>query len=243
MLVVIGMVGCGGAGTPDPGGSGDDGSGSGSGSGSGGGDDDGTDNTQPTYPTQHPKIYLAANKDRLMAALAAQTGPATRFVTTVDQWVAGADLWGFEAWNAALMGQLSSDPKYCNKAIATVDAQVTAAESAIASGSAPVVANDSYLDVGGMIGDLALTYDWCFDKVDTGKRTRWLAYANQAISNVWHHDTASWGGKAFPWSGWAVDDPSDNYYYSFLRATMLLGLASKGEDTNADTWIERKSVV
>jgi hypothetical protein len=48
---------------------------------------------------------------------------------------------------------------------------------------------------------------------------------------------ATWGGKKMTWSGWAVDDPSDNYYYSFLRATMLLGLAEKGDDSHGDQWI------
>src|SRR5258705_8569521 len=221
-LVLVAMIGCGGSVTGS--GSGDDGSGSGS--DPNGGDDGGGDDTQPTYPTQHPKIYLSANRDRLNAAIAAKTGPATRFVTVVDQWIAGEDWWGFEAWNAALLGQLTGDTKYCAKAISTVDAQVTDAEAKIAAGAAPKVSEDSYLDVGGMVGDLALVYDWCFDSLDAGKRTRWLAYANQAVWNVWHHDTATWGGHAFPWSGWSVDNPSDNYYYSFLRATMLLGLAA-----------------
>jgi hypothetical protein len=241
MFFVIGTVACGAAVSPNGSGGGDDGSGSGSGSGGGGDDggDGGGDNTPPTYPTQHPKIYLAANKDRLKAALAARTGPATRFVAAVDEYVAKDDLWGFQAWNASLMGQLTADPKYCAKSISVVDAQVSAAESAIASGNAPAVAGDSYLEIGIMIGDLAMTYDWCFDSVSSSQRTRWLAYANQAVSNVWHHDTASWGGKAFPWSGWATDDPSDNYYYSFMRATMLLGLAAHGEDPKADDWLKQ----
>ncbi len=42
-----------------------------------------------------------------------------------------------------------------------VEDQVAAAETAIANGDAPDVAGDSYLYVGDMIGDLAMTYDWC----------------------------------------------------------------------------------
>jgi hypothetical protein len=59
------------------------------------------------------------------------------------------------------------------------------------------------------------------------------------VSNVWNHSTARWGAKSFPWSGWSVDNPSNNYYYSFLRATMLLGLATKGENAQADAWITK----
>lgn len=191
----------------------------------------------PVFPTGHPRIYLSANRARLSAALNAATPAATRFKALVDQWVAGADLWGFSAWNAALLGQLTQTTKYCTKAVATVEAQVVAAEAKIAANQAPAVAADSYLEIGDKIGDLALVYDWCFDQTTAGQRARWLKYADQAVWNVWHHTTAKWGGATIPWTGWATDDPANNYYYSFLRATMLLGLASKGEDPQADAWI------
>ena len=219
------------------GGSGDDGGGVGSGSATGSGSDDGGDDVQPTYPVQHPRIYLGPNKARLVAALAAGMPSASRFKTIVDNWVAGADDWGFDSWNAALMGQLDGGAHYCAKAVSTIDLQVSTAETAIAAGTAPVVAGDDYLDIGDMVGDLALTYDWCFDTVTPSQRTRWLAYADQAIWNVWHPTQAKWGSATIPWVGWAVDDPSDNYYYSFLRATMLVGLAANGEDAEATTWL------
>jgi hypothetical protein len=195
------------------------------------------DITTPVYPTSHPRIYLTPNKARLVAALNANTATASRFKSAVDSYVAGSDIWGFGAWNAALMGQLTGQSKYCTKAIAVVQQQVSDAEAAIAAGNAPTVANDSYLDIGDMIGDLALTYDWCYPQVTSTQRSHWIAYANQAVSNVWNYKTAKWGSKSFPWSGWAVDDPSDNYYYSFLRATMLLGLATNGENSQAQTWL------
>jgi hypothetical protein len=245
--VAVAGAGCAATSAADPGGgsgsdfSGSGGTGSGSGSGSDNGlGDPGTDpeaGTLPTYPTAHPRIYVSANATRLKAALAANRPAAVRFKGIVDSWVNGADIWGFETWNAALMGQLTGDPKYCTKAIADVEAQVTAAEAAMASGSAPVVAADSYLDVGRMISDLALTYDWCFASVTSVQKTRWLAYANQAVWNVWHPAQAKWGTHVIPWTGWATNDPSDNYYYSFMRATMYLGLAAKGEDAQADGWI------
>jgi len=197
----------------------------------GGGDDGG-----PTFSDEHPRIYLQANRDRLASAFAAGGPAAERYKDTVDLWMGGEEIWGFDAWQAALVGQLTGDPSYCKAAVAEIDKQVRSAESDIASGSAPVVADDSYLYVGDMIGDLAIVYDWC--NTDVGDRRRaWLAYANQAVSNVWNPDGATWGGKAFPWSGWATDDPSNNYHYSFLRATMLLGLAAHGEIEGAPDWL------
>ncbi|MDX2087641.1 MAG: hypothetical protein SFX73_07315 [Kofleriaceae bacterium] len=193
--------------------------------------------TSPTYPTQHPRIYIGANRQRLTSALATGRPAATRFRSVVDNWVAGTDYWGFRSWSAALMGQLTADPKYCTKAVAVVEAQVTAAEAAIAAGRAPAVAGDSYLEIGGDIGDLALVYDWCFANLSSTQKSRWIAYANQAVWNVWHPSQAKWGSSTIPWTGWATNDPANNYYYSFLRATMLLGLATRGENSQADAWL------
>ncbi|MBA3462821.1 MAG: heparinase II/III family protein [Deltaproteobacteria bacterium] len=196
-----------------------------------------TPSANPSYATQHPRIYMATNKSRLQARLAANGPAASRFKTLVDQWVGGANIWGFRAWNGALLGQLTNDPKYCAKSVAVVEAQVTTAEAAIAGGQRPVVASDSYLEIGDLIGDLALVYDWCNPSLTASQKTRWLAYANQAVWNVWNPTQAKWGNTTFAWSGWATNDPSNNYYYSFTRATMLLGLASHGESAQGAGWL------
>src|SRR5689334_23753205 len=77
----------------------------------GGGDDDDTSNpgggsdgtgmtdpgplTTPVFPTAHPRIYLSANRSRLMTALNGHTAAATRFKSVVDRWLGGEDIWGF----------------------------------------------------------------------------------------------------------------------------------------------------
>lgn len=155
-----------------------------------------------------------------------------RFKDFVDAAVAGNPDYGFSAADAAYMYKLTGQGQYATLAVATVEAQVAAAETAIAGGGRPDISGDSYLDVGPMLEDLALTYDWCADHVSNSQRTRWAAYAEQAVWNVWHADTAQWGGNPFPWSGWGVDDPANNYHYSFLRATAYWGLAS-----NNTTWL------
>src|SRR6185312_16705244 len=87
----------------------DDGTGStGSNTGS---DTDPVDTTTPTYPTAHPRIMLSSRKAELTASMAAQTPAAVRFKTVVDSWIGGNDL-GLSAWHAALMGQVTGDPKY-----------------------------------------------------------------------------------------------------------------------------------
>jgi hypothetical protein len=199
-------------------------------------DDEGAD-VLPTYPTQHPRIYINKHRDRLKAALNANTPAASRFRTTIDGWVNGNDIWGFQVWNAALLGQLSGDPKYCAKAVSAIDAFVASEEAKIAAGTQPKVADNSYLHSGELIGDVALVYDWCFDVVAAAQKARWVAYMNTTLWNLWNHTQAKWGNTPKPWLGWSVNDPLNNYYYSFLRATMLVGLATKSEDPKGDEWI------
>lgn len=210
--------------------------GSGNGSGTGGGTGGGT----PIIPDEHPRIYLnAANKTRLKDLLAANDPAATRFRDMVENQLGGGDVYAYESWYSALMGQLTDDPKYCADAIQRVDEWVTGEEAKIAGGENADVAGDSYLEVGPIIGGAMITFDWCYDTLTADQRTRWIAYANQAVWNVWHPAEAEWNGTVFDWSGWSIDNPSNNYYYSFLKATVLTGLATKGENPDADGWIDK----
>lgn len=155
-----------------------------------------------------------------------------RFRNWVDQAVSGNVGYGFSANDAVVMYRLTNQSQYCILARNMVEEQVVAAEAAIAANQNPEVQHDSYLYAGAMIGDLALTYDWCSTFVSASQRTRWAAYTERTISNIWNPASAQWGGRAAPWSGWGTDDPANNYYYSFLRATMYWALAS-----NSNTWI------
>jgi hypothetical protein len=191
----------------------------------------------PEFSADHPRIYMKSHKDELAAALKAGQPEAMRFKAMVDRWVGGGDVYNFFSWNAALLGQLTGDPKYCAAAIKDVDQQVNDATRRVNGGDLPAVANDSYLDVGNMIGNLALVYDWCAASLPADRRGAWLSYADQAVYNVWNPTAAQWGTKTATWSGWAIDDPSDNYFYSFLRATMLVGLAAHDETPRANGWL------
>jgi hypothetical protein len=149
-----------------------------------------------------------------------------RFRDWVDESVSHPPGYGFSARDAALLGRLSGEKKYCELAVRLADEQVTRAEAAIAKGEAPEVAGDSYLEIGLRIADVALAYDVCQSETSPEQRNRWRAYAERTLENVWNPLAAKWGDKAAPWSGWAVDDPGNNYYYSFLEATMYWGLAT-----------------
>ncbi len=148
-----------------------------------------------------------------------------RFKEYVDRAVAGNPYYGFSAVDAAYMYRLTGQASYCTLAVETVDAQVSAAEQRIAAGQRPAVAGDSYLYVGEMISEVAFTYDWCSAYTSGQQRSRWTAYADQAVWNVWNFQDAYWGSTALPWSGWSVDNPGNNYHFSFITATLLWAMA------------------
>lgn len=156
-----------------------------------------------------------------------------RFKAFVDRAVAGNPDYGFSAFDAAIMYRVTGGGAYADLAIAEVEAQVSQAETSIAAGQAPAIAHDSYLYVGDNLEDLATIYDWLYDRLTAQQRSRWAAYAEQAVYNVWHPSQASWGGKPFPWSGWSTSNPGNNYFYSFIQATMDWALASQNQ-----TWLD-----
>lgn len=157
----------------------------------------------------------------------------TRFRTWVDNAVNGSPGYDFHAADAAIMFLITRDTRYCTTGVALVEAQVSAAESAIAGGRNPAVAGDSYLEVGPMIADLAYVYQACNAQMTASQRQRWAAYAEQAIWNVWNYQSARWGTRSAPWSGWSVTNPGNNYHYSFIEATMTWALAS-----GSRTWFD-----
>ena len=171
--------------------------------------------------------------------LLVQAPSATRFKALVDAELAGSRSYDFKPWYAALMGQLSGSTAYCTFAVNQTEAFVASEEALIAGNQRAGVAFDSYLEVGPIIGNVALVYDWCRSSMTAAQRTRWTNYANQAVWNVWNPSQARWGSTTYAWTGWSVDNPVNNYYYSFLEATMLTGLATFGENTQAPTWIDK----
>jgi len=191
-------------------------------------------------PLGSPRILVsdADTLAHLRGLLNSNAESALRFKTMVDNQIAGVnDYYGFEPWYAALMGQITGVQGYCNYAVTQTEDFVASEEALIQANQRATVAGDSYLEVGPKIGNLALVYDWCRGTMTNGQRQRWMTYANQAVWNVWHHQDAVWGTTAYPWSGWSVDNPVNNYYYSFLEATMLLGLSTHGENPDAPTWL------
>jgi len=217
---------------PTGGGNGGGGGGDGGGDTGGGGGPIGCPPVEPddsvypgfTYylPAARPFISLASYTQ------GAQASPAyARFRAAADRAVAGNPPYAYSAVSSVMMYRITGNPAYIDDAIARVERFVAAAEQVIAGGGRPAIAGDSYLEIGWYLEQLALAYDSGFDRMTPAQRGRWAAFADQALFNLWHPSEATWGGVAYPWTGWSICDPGNNYHFHFLRATMLWALATK----------------
>ena len=173
-------------------------------------------------PTVRPFISL---NDYMQADPGSTT--SLRFKSAVDSALAGDPPYNYSAVFSVIMFRLTGQSQYIDDAIDRVEAQLQEDEAAIAAGGTPTLSGDSYLDVGWYIEQLALAYDAGYDRLSDSQRQRWASFTEQALFNVWNPNQATWGGVPHTWSGWAINDPGDNYHYSFLRATMLWALASQ----------------
>ncbi len=172
----------------------------------------------------------------LRTKLAVGDSAAVRFKNMVDGQMGGDNVYAFEQWFAALMYQITEQDAYCNYAVAHVNEYLASEEALIESGGRPVVARDSYLYVGEHIAEVALVRDWCSGFLNEATVARWRVFADQSVYNVWNHNEANWGGNLHTWSGWSVDNPYNNYYYSFLQATMLTALAFENDGLVLGDW-------
>ncbi|SFN00325.1 hypothetical protein [Dokdonella immobilis] len=155
-----------------------------------------------------------------------------RFKAYVDAAVDGRPGYGFSALDAATLYSITPKTPYCELAVRDVQAQVDEATTWIDRGGRPPVSGDSYLEAGPMIAALSLTWQVCSALISDAQRAQWSAYAEQTVWNIWHPQAAKWKERPFPWTGWSIDNPGNNYYYSFVEATMYWGLAS-----NNETWL------
>lgn len=154
-----------------------------------------------------------------------QSAAYTAFINFVNAKRDGGNPYGYVPADAAYAYKLTNDETYRTLAIAGINEMVTEVENAIAANqNATVISGDSYLHVGEKIGGLAIVYEWC--NPDAPTKARWAAVANQAVYNVWNPGDARWGSTLHTWSGWSINDPGNNYFYSFCTAAAYWALAS-----------------
>lgn len=135
--------------------------------------------------------------------------------------------YGYSAVDSVLMYRLTGEVQYIDQALRMADLFIASENRKITAGTQPEIAGDSYLEVGHFLEQVALSYDYGYARLTPAQRAAWETYANQTLYNVWSPDSARWGSVSRPWSGWSINDPGNNYYYSFMKATSLWALATR----------------
>jgi hypothetical protein len=128
--------------------------------------------------------------------------------------------------------KLTGNTSYRDRAVRLVDDYVTATLADINAGFTPDIAGDSYLYADDPITEIAFATAW--GNPTSAQSARWAQLANQTIYNIWHPRDARWGGRLTPWSGWAIDDPNNNYHIHFLHLTTAWAIASQDQALLAD---------
>lgn len=199
-----------------------------------------------------PRILLnnTVIRDDLQAQLADTSNPnsfAARFKAFVDGEMANPGSgYLYRDSYAALIYKLTGNITYGNYAKQGALDYLVSEEARIAAftspaSTRPLVASDSYLEIGPLLGDLCIVMDWCRDLFTAGERQRICAFANQSLQNLWFPTTAKWNGvdASSIQSGWSINDPANNYYYSFLEATAMAGLGMYGDQPEvAQGWLD-----
>lgn len=121
--------------------------------------------------------------------------------------------------------KLSGVDSYRTRAVVLTDQWVVAANAAISQGRDPQLAGDSYLYADNdFITPMSFVYAW--GNPTAAQKAAWAGIANQTVFNIWNPQQARWGSRSAPWSGWAVNDPHNNYHLHFIRLSAAWALAS-----------------
>jgi len=172
-------------------------------------------------PASHPRILFSSAADLARARAWYATHTYTPAARSAQDW--------------AFVGLMTQNATACRKAIGLVmdsdrdprypDTPNEYQLSPDPPASPPVV----YTDPARWIGEAAITtYDWCHDHFTVGERDtfrrRW---------NLWQ---TTLNGNA--WGGQGMEE--NNYYWGYMRNSILLGIATWGENTVSGTDVARQ---
>jgi hypothetical protein len=153
-------------------------------------------------PASHPRIFLTPEK---LAALRTRAVPSNPRWTQLKN---EADARDGAMHAKALVYQITGEATYANQAIA----------------GALALIND--FDYSAKGGDIALVYDWCYDRLSADQRLRFLnyfnAWADDLHVNPFDSDVPGWG----------------NYWPRYGYSYALVGLATYGDTPRAQEWLD-----
>jgi hypothetical protein len=178
----------------------------------------------------HPRLWLTpghVDNIRRKACLDSLGNPIpgcqqdTRLANFIDNMLP-YDYWEKRAWHYALGYIVTGDAQYGYEAISAMDTTVAAITDQDRGQS-------NFLSIAANLRDTAIVFDWCYDLLQPDERLSYIAYMNQLMQELWN----PFNNPTHTWTGWGIDDPGNNFYYSFLDATTYAALATYGENPDA----------
>ncbi|MCK5407941.1 MAG: DUF4962 domain-containing protein, partial [Candidatus Krumholzibacteria bacterium] len=176
----------------------------------------------------HPRVYfesgLVANM-RAKACYDANGNPIPGCTPTADwtsfkNWVDGDpdQYYKPKARDLLLAYYTTQDNSYAQRAISVADATISDGFGSERS--------DSYYHIHRYVKNVAIVYDQLSDQLSASQRTTYINYINQMMTELWN----PFNNPYHTWSGWSVNDPGNNYYYSFMLATVYAAMALYNEN-------------
>lgn len=190
----------------------------------------GAPNYLPDGP--RPRIWLDAAKLTQLQAKASVDasgnpvgGPAapewTTFVNMVSPYKVAGSYYGMSAWHFSLAYVITKDTAYRDRALSLADSVILDMSSERA---------DSGLYGYASMMDVALTYDWLYSELGATRKNSYIFYMVNFL-NEW------WNPAAPFYKAWAKENPSNNYYWHHMLATVLATIALFGDDNTPMTLI------
>ncbi len=179
--------------------------------------------TRATVRNTHPRVWITPQRLARMKADAAANAVRWQNVkAAAAQSVAPGDLDSLNVPAFALAYQITGDPTYAQK---TIQILLNVAQPGNS------LTRDSYYDYRTVMPNMSAGFDWCYAQMTPAQRQQVASWLMDRADDVWPETNPARR------TGWAVDDPANNYFYGFLE-TWVAALAVYGDDPRAPAHIQ-----
>ncbi|HET6348978.1 MAG TPA: heparinase II/III family protein [Candidatus Krumholzibacteria bacterium] len=188
-----------------------------------------------SIPTTHPRIWLNNGRLQELRALACRDANGNPIPGCTPSAQASA-FFNFmatrpgeaETWEFALLYMMTGDESAATTAIQKADATVACGWQCVAQ------SHKFFLYVRDYMRNVALVYDWLYDKLTPQERQDYVNYMNLIIFLTWN-ETAE-ATSIYDTTHWMTSNPTNNFFYAYLLATAYVSLATYGENPGTFTY-------
>lgn len=181
-----------------------------------------TGRAEAAFSDAHPRLWLTPERlQRLRACAAENTERWIRLKEVADDAVNGTDATYEHIAALALVYQVTGVAVYSQKAI-----EIALSEAVPENR----LTEDDYYFYRDALPAVSIALDWLYDQMSASQRTQIATWLMDRADQCWPETNPARS------EGWAIDNPSNNYYSGYLM-TWPAALAAYGEDNRAASHI------